>query len=482
MFVTTLIAQPHAAFLTRLDLSNQPLDRNNIAPFSEIMSIEFGMRELVLDGCGLEDSAIKILMHSLLENDKIKQLSLANNPKISTTGFKYIAVYVKGSSQLTTLNLSYTQPDKKAIEYLMNAIVKSTPDSTRPFLSCLVLDNCNLRVAQLEVLAAGIKKPTCLRQLFISHQRMLNQQGALSIGVMLRDYDTTVYHGLQRLCLDHSPMNSNGIQYITQALRRNQSLRYLSMQDCNIDSASCYLLAEALKYNQFLEKLDLACNALCKPTMEGMTHITQALTINRSLKDFCLAETKIFTEAIIILAECLAENNTLIRLDLSRNPDIQMAALMALAASVRRNDTITFIDIHVPTQDKEMVSIHNDILSKCTKNAQTRKSDKSVRSDNPIYATTAQATARLTLKERLAAVTGAKKPIHDDAALIQQALEHITSLEGSNPSANILYASQQTLSNISTRIPEVVDPSQLDILLTMNDRLTLAIERYTYKE
>jgi hypothetical protein len=38
-------------------------------------------------------------MQSLLENDKIKQLSLADNPKLSTVGFKYIGIYIKGVRQ-----------------------------------------------------------------------------------------------------------------------------------------------------------------------------------------------------------------------------------------------------------------------------------------------------------------------------------------------------------------------------------------------
>lgn len=37
-------------------------------------------------------------MHSLLDNDKVTHLSLANNPKLTTIGFKYVAVYIKGVS------------------------------------------------------------------------------------------------------------------------------------------------------------------------------------------------------------------------------------------------------------------------------------------------------------------------------------------------------------------------------------------------
>jgi hypothetical protein len=48
------------------------------------------------------------------------------------------------------------------------------------------------------------------------------------------------------------------------------------------------------------------------------------------------------------LAESLPENNSLVRLDLSRNPLIQIAGLMAISVSIRMNSNITFIDINIP--------------------------------------------------------------------------------------------------------------------------------------
>ncbi|KAI7905585.1 uncharacterized protein BX663DRAFT_429195 [Cokeromyces recurvatus] len=95
-FVTTLITHSQATFLNRLDLTNQPIDRHTISPLADVLCIDFGIKELILNNCRLEDDAIKILMHSLLQNDRINQLELANNSKLTTIAFKYIAVYIKG--------------------------------------------------------------------------------------------------------------------------------------------------------------------------------------------------------------------------------------------------------------------------------------------------------------------------------------------------------------------------------------------------
>lgn len=82
--------------------------------------------------------------------------------------------------------------------------------------------------------------------------------------------------------------------------------------------------------------------------MDGITSIRQALNVNRSLKDLRLADTGLGTEAAIALAECLPENNSIIRLDLSRNPKIDIAGLLGISVSIRMNHTITFIDINIP--------------------------------------------------------------------------------------------------------------------------------------
>ncbi|ORE04986.1 hypothetical protein BCV72DRAFT_250891 [Rhizopus microsporus var. microsporus] len=94
-FVSTLIMQPQATSLSRLDLTNQHITKQSISPLADIMSIDFGIRELILCNSGLEDDAVKILMHSLLENDKITYLNLSNNPKLTAIGYKYISVYAK---------------------------------------------------------------------------------------------------------------------------------------------------------------------------------------------------------------------------------------------------------------------------------------------------------------------------------------------------------------------------------------------------
>lgn len=192
------------------------------------------------------------------------------------------------ASQLVSLDLSFTQPDKKTIQYLITATLKHDISQSIPSLSSLLLNGCNLRAAHLEVLATTIRKSnTSLQHLSIRGNR-IGTQGALAIGVMLRDYDNTntAQQGIERLFLDNNDLSQGGIQYIAQALRRNQSLRYLSMCECKIDAKDCILMGEALKYNQHLERFDIGYNPLMIPNMDGVC-ICFSLTVFKRLMFPC---------------------------------------------------------------------------------------------------------------------------------------------------------------------------------------------------
>ncbi|KAI8994629.1 hypothetical protein BDB01DRAFT_831593 [Pilobolus umbonatus] len=514
LFVSTLIKQPNATHLNRLDLSHQHINRHTITPLADIMYIDFGIKELILDGCGLEDDAIKILMHSLLHNDNITYLSLANNPDISTAGFKYIAIFTKASSQLVCLNLSYNLPDKKSIEYLTMATTKTA--STSPSLSYLILNNCSLRPGQLEILASGMKQQSsCLYQIALRDNRF-GTQGSLQIGVMLRNY-SNIATGLVSLDLNGNNLNQ-GIQYIAQALKRNQTLKYLSLYGCKIDSNGCMFIGEALKYNQHIQVLNIGYNPLCSPDLEGIYLLEQGIRANKSLKDLGLENTGLGPEATIALAESLAENKVLLRIDLGQNIGIDLGGLMAISASIKLNKTIRCIDISIPLDDNEMVYIYNDVLAVCTRNSINIKpevTDEAVMLlPNSASVDLVASTALLSLEERLEAVTrgknGAKRShslsssssdttlnnapytsksaemtnynIMDNNDLIQKSFDCVGLLEeqlsDNQKVKNTLNHCEQLHIAISQRIPQLHEIDQIGLLLGVNDRLINAINAY----
>ncbi|CAO3591260.1 unnamed protein product [Absidia cylindrospora] len=539
----SLLSHQQAATLTHIDLTNQVLTRRAIEPLADVMCLDFGLEKLTLKNCQLEDEALKVILHSLLVVNRLQHLDLSDNKKIQVNGFKYISIFIKNASSLETIDLSGTNPDKKSIQYISQALSYTTKTTTTndttataSKLTSLVMDNCNLRQQQLESLSNVIRRSS-VSYLSLRGNR-INQQGAICIGVMLRDYDDSTggIGGLQHLILDNNDIRQ-GVQYIAQALRRNQSLRLLSITDCKLDVQSCVSIAEALKYNQSLESLDISSNPLCDDQqLEGIHSLKQSLYCNHSLSNLALAETGLGSEAAVALAECLPENTSLCRLDLSRNPAIDLAGILALLSGLKLNTTMVFLDVNVPANDRDMVKAQSEMAALCTKNAQTSDENKSrtpslnlVDPSHPSITTT-QATARLTLQERLAAVTKGKNSSRTNSLRSVSSIENIP--RTGPPSATPLsYSSQhqrtstrskiQTnfdveiyqvglleemlhadeddstttqppddtikqvylqcrkgLLNLNRSIPHLMESEQLVDLLSLNDRLTTAITRY----
>lgn len=175
-------------------------------------------------------------------------------------------------------------------------------------LQTLIMDACLFRPSLFEALAAGVKNSNSLKTLSLRHNR-INQQGASWIGVMLRDYadrvhisssgdsissDSSIQYGLERLALDGNDLRL-GLQFIAQALKRNQSIKELGLSGCKIDARNLTFLGDTLvsdqqlrvlkleliiddatqKYNQTLEKLNISNNDLGTPVKDGVSGVNE---------------------------------------------------------------------------------------------------------------------------------------------------------------------------------------------------------------
>ncbi|KZO90783.1 hypothetical protein CALVIDRAFT_558476 [Calocera viscosa TUFC12733] len=160
-----------------------------------------------------------------------------------------------------------------------------------------------------------------------------------------------------------------GVTYIAQVLKRNRTLRVLNLAENRIDEKGLSALAEALKYNETLETLDLSGNPCCGPSLEGVTSLRMAFTVNRSLKRLFLSNTNLTSPAAIHLAEFIPESHTLLHLDLTRN-DLDYAGILALAAGMRSNLTLRCLDLSIPPNDEQAARCSRDILQACIRNTE----------------------------------------------------------------------------------------------------------------
>ncbi|GJJ73035.1 protein phosphatase 1 regulatory subunit 37 [Entomortierella parvispora] len=382
--------------LTTIDLTGELLLRKTLDPISDVLTLEFGLSHLVLDNCGLEDDTLKMLLYSLLLTDTLTTLSIQDNKKIKSIGFKYISVFVKKTKSLKSLNVSGINMDKKAIEFLAHALkVGRLGFGSR--LEDLRVDRCGLRGNLLETLAPAIRESN-LRQVSMRSNR-IGTTGGVWIGVLMRDYDdlpnkpipnNNEEQGFRRVfpgvanpellkrtrgveVLDISDNDlRQGADYVAQTLRRNMSLKHLIMANNNLDPARLVVIADALKLNIGLETLDLSYNRMCGPVVTGINALTSKLAYNKTLTKLSLSNTGLQSEGAIALAEFLPETRSLTQLDLTGNDLVDIAGVMALSVSIRMNKSLTCLDMNVPPNDAEFARLSRDILRACIRNMEEK--------------------------------------------------------------------------------------------------------------
>ncbi|KAG0272625.1 hypothetical protein BGZ95_011603 [Linnemannia exigua] len=389
-------SRPNNPLLTTIDLTGEPLPRRALDPISDVLTLEFGLKHLILDNCALEDDTLKMLLYSLLLTDTLTLLSLQDNKRIKSLGFKYVSVFVKKTKALKSLNISGIPMDKKSIEFLAHALkIGRLGFGSR--LEELRMDRCGLRGNLLETIAPAIRESN-LRLVSMRSNR-IGVTGGVWIGVMMRDYDdqpnkvipiNNEEQGFKRVfpgivnpellkrtrgieSLDVSDNDlRQGADYVAQTLRRNMSLKCLILANNNMDPARLVVLADALKLNIGLEALDLSNNRVCGPVATGMNALTQKLVYNKTLTKLSLSNTGLQSEGAIALAEFLPETRTLVQLDLTGNDLVDIAGVMALSVSIRMNKSITCLDMNVPPNDAEFARLSRDILRACIRNMEAK--------------------------------------------------------------------------------------------------------------
>lgn len=95
------------------------------------------------------------------------------------------------------------------------------------------------------------------------------------------------------------------------------------------------------------------------------------LTVNSSLKRLFLSSTGLTTEGAIALAEVVPESRGLIHLDLTSNPSVELAGVMAIAAALRSNKVMRCLDLTIPPNNPQMAELSQAILQSCISNTES---------------------------------------------------------------------------------------------------------------
>ncbi|KAF8879272.1 hypothetical protein BD779DRAFT_1552376 [Infundibulicybe gibba] len=169
-----------------VDLSGVQLTWTTSTILSDVFTIEWGLRKLVLRECDLDEITLKPILHALLIPGTLSFLSVASNRRLKAPAFRLLGAYVSNAHSLQFLDLSQNALDKKSVEYIVAALVTAP----KAGLISLRLDDCSLRGLALEALCRAVRTSS-LRNISLRHNR-ITATGAVALALMIKDYPDVV--------------------------------------------------------------------------------------------------------------------------------------------------------------------------------------------------------------------------------------------------------------------------------------------------
>ncbi|ORX39593.1 hypothetical protein BD324DRAFT_654814 [Kockovaella imperatae] len=365
------------------------------------------LQTLRMDGCGFRGAVLEALAQGIRASD-LRNVSLRRN-KIGSLGAVALALMIRDypdsamsmSSFSPGLTASVSNSSLASFDQQLSPSPSPIPQSRqrRPPASPLKEEialppspslSHNNQVLQNQHLSNGKTTHAAKSALPVPNasSRDVNQSGVNTVPVegklshaefggasMALQRSVRALDGVERigrlLTLDLKGNEiRNGVGYIAQVLKRNRTLKVLNLSENRIEPAGLVALAESLKYNSTLETLDLSSNPCCGPTFEGISALRSAFTVNTSLKRLFLSDTGLANDGAIALAEFLPESKSLLHLDLSSNPMIEAAGVMALSVGLKSNTMIRCLDLSIAPDQTEVAELSQKILQICIRNTE----------------------------------------------------------------------------------------------------------------
>ena len=88
------------------------------------------------------------------------------------------------------------------------------------------------------------------------------------------------------------------------------------------------------------------------------------------MKRLFLSDTGLTTDGAISLAEFLPETKSLLHLDLTANPLVETAGILALSVGLKSNNLIRCLDLSIPPNSPDLAELSQSILHSCIRNTE----------------------------------------------------------------------------------------------------------------
>lgn len=407
--ITEQISSPSACpiatpgIISCLDLSGYWMQLSDIVTLGDYLAV-VPVKKLILDDCGLSDEAVRVLLAGLLaaktpeqakHNRKlakkchsvskskqeqvgvVEKVSLKNNSKISSEGWRHISFFINMSRSLKAIDLSgipLPQPPSTAGSPIdTKAAPQSAWDTPTllqksiaerlagPYLEELVMGECALDANMIEMIVEAVIRCK-IRRLGLAHNNM-TREGLQHVIRYVQQHDC------EGLDLGGNDLREH-LSMLADVLDEDKLLYALSLADCNLTPASISSLLPALVRLPNFRFIDLSHNReLFSAPQNALGLLRKYLPQMPIMKRIHLMDVAMTSEHAIGLAEILPEIKTLAHLNILENhllsglasakdeasQEEACALYTSLMVAVRVSTSIVCIDIEVPTEDSSEI-------------------------------------------------------------------------------------------------------------------------------
>lgn len=148
---------------------------------------------------------------------------------------------------------------------------------------------------------------------------------------------------VQLLNLNYNSITEDSAVYFSQAMRANQSLKYLHLNGINFSTEACGVIGEGIEKNKSLEKLEMCYNSGNLRT-EGITAIFAKIKFSSSIQSLFFSDNLIRKDGGKILGEFLKENQLIRELFIEKN-ELGDEGVSFIAESLRFNKSLLTLNI-----------------------------------------------------------------------------------------------------------------------------------------
>ena len=193
-----------------------------------------------------------------------------------------------------------------------------------------------INIEKIKLLGEAFKYNSCLKTIILSKNKLDDTE--------IKIFCESIYNSqLYELNLKDNNISNEGIKFIADLLKNNKTIKKLNLCcNLNINEKGIKILCDSLKYSRSqLDELDLQENFIGK---EGAIFIADLLKVNKFLQDLNLDHTYIYNEGIEYIAKSLETNKYLKYLDLSNNK-IDKNGAKFIADFLKVNKSLKFLNL-----------------------------------------------------------------------------------------------------------------------------------------